>query len=349
MAAVPSRSFEDVRALLLERARRNRNPFTHTPPDAAERIVRGLTSTAHGPWVDAFDAAGLAAAEDLEAYGWWRVARYPAPTSAAKRDAYRRSQERYLRAMAGIDPAIERVAIPFHGRPGEGSVVVGHLRRPRAAEGPPVLVVWGGIDAFKEERRTDAYLAAGIATLAIDMPGTGDAPLVGSTDAERMWDDVLAWVAGHADLDRDRIAVLGSSTGGYWAAKLSRTHRDRIRAAVDHGGPVHAAFMEDWVARSQVGEYPFELAETLAAAFGGSTYEDWLRIAPTLSLAALGVLDRPSAPLLVVHGEGDTVFPVADARLLIDRGANGLITAGGHMGSGEVTSAIVRWLMKKLI
>lgn len=347
MTAAPGRPFEEVRALLLERARARRNPFTHTDPTVAERIVRSLRSTEHEAWVSAFGRAAEDSGRDLDAYGYWRVARYPAPTSARKREAYRRSQEHYLRAVAATEPPLERAEIPFRGRLGEGEMVVGYLRRPRAVR-PPILVIWGGIDAFKEERRTDPYLVAGLATLAIDMPGTGDAPLAGSTNAERMWDDVFAWIAGQADLDGRRIGVLGSSTGGYWAAKLSRTHRERIRCAVDHGGPVHAAFAADWIARAQVGEYPFELAETLAAAFGGSTYDDWVRIAPTLSLAALGVLDRPSAPLLAVHGESDTVFPAADARLLIDRGATGHITAGGHMGSGDVTGAIVDWLVAEL-
>jgi len=324
-------------------------------------ILARLTSTEPGPWVDAFagaalphetraadaEAAGdtvIAREHALTAYGYWRVARYPALTTSAKREAYRRSQELYLRAAAGSDPPLERVEIPFHGRRGEGRTVIGHLRRPTAVARPPLLVMWGGIDSFKEERRPEAYLAAGIATLAIDMPGTGDAPIAGSADAERMWDDVFAWTLGRADLDPERVAVIGNSTGGYWAAKLARTHRERIRAAVDNGGPVHRSFTAEWIARSQVGEYPFELAETLALAFGGSTYEDWVRIAPSLSLLEQGVLGRPSAPLLVVHGEDDTVFPVSDARLLVERGASAHIVPGGHMGSGDTTGAIVRWL-----
>lgn len=111
---------------------------------------------------------------------------------------------------------------------------------------------------------------------------------------------------------------------------------------------MHHAFAAEWITRSQVGEYPFELAETLAAAFGGSTFDDWVRIAPSLSLAEHGVLGLPSAPLLAVHGEDDTVFPVADARLLEAHGAAARITPGGHMGSGDVTGAIVDWLVAEL-
>lgn len=33
----------------------------------------------------------------------------------------------------------------------------GALRKPHERESPPVLVLWGGIDAFKEERKGDAF------------------------------------------------------------------------------------------------------------------------------------------------------------------------------------------------
>ena len=357
----PERPFKEVRAILQDRARARRNPFEHTEPAVAEAILSRLTSTDRDAWVEAFAAAAhpherradeAVAAGDaagarehaLAAYGYWRVARYPAPRTPAQRVAYVRSQEMYLRAAAAFDPPLETVEIPFRGRPGDGRAVVGHLRRPAGVSRPPLLIMWGGIDSYKEERQPGPYFAAGFATLAIDMPGTGDAPIAGSLDAERLWDDIFAWARGRADLDGERIAVIGNSTGGYWAAKLSRTHRDRIRAAVDNGGPVEASFSAEWIARAQVGEYPFDLAETLAVAFGGASYEDWVRMAPGLSLVRLGLLDRPSAPLLAVHGEDDTVFPVADARLLVERGADALIVPGGHL-RGDTTGAIVRWLV----
>src|SRR5205807_4877252 len=121
-------------------------------------------------------------------YGYYRAGRYPAPNSPGKRRAYLKCMENYLAAARYFDPPLERVVMPFQGRPGEGEDVVGYLRKP-AESGPfPVLVAWGGIDGFKEERRTEAYLARGIASLAIDMPGVGEAPIPGSEDAERMFD-----------------------------------------------------------------------------------------------------------------------------------------------------------------
>src|SRR5262249_23226650 len=127
----------------------------------------------------------IAAREYFRAYAYWRVARYPAPTSAPKREAYRAAQQLYLKAAYFFDPPLERVWIPFMGRGDEGQFLLADLRVPRdGVEGPvPMVVHWGGIDTFKEERRAEPVLAQGFASLAIDMPGVGESPVSGSIDA----------------------------------------------------------------------------------------------------------------------------------------------------------------------
>jgi pimeloyl-ACP methyl ester carboxylesterase len=293
-----------------------------------------------------------AAREYFRAYEYWRVARYPAPTSPAKREAYRASQQLYLKAAYFFDPPLERVWIPFNGRADEGQFLLADLRVPRDAPEPrPLVVLWGGIDSYKEERRPEPLLEQGFATLGIDMPGVGEAPIIGSEDAERLWDAIFDWIPSRAELDSNRVALLGASTGGYWAAKLAHTHRERIRCAVDHGGPAHFAFQPDWIAKAQNGEYPFELAETLASAFGGETYDDWVKLAPRLSLLDQGVLDQPSAPLLLVNGVQDTVFPIADMHLLLEHGSAKsarFFADAGHMGGGAAGGVIVEWLTRQL-
>jgi len=363
-----SRPFADVQRNLLERARERRNPFSHTDPGEAAAIVGSIASTEPVPWVHAFEAAArphedranaaAASGDELTerretalAYGYLRTARYPAPNSPAKREAYRRSQEWYLRLERWSDPPLERVRIPFNGRPGEGRAIVADLRVPRGdVARPPVLVLWGGIDSFKEERRPEPFLARGIATLAIDMPGVADAPLAGSFDAERMWDPIFDWLARREDVNGHRVAVLGNSTGGYWAAKLAHTHRERIVAAADHGGPCHHAFAREWIERAEVGEYPFELAETLASAFGRATMDEWITYAPSLSLLDQGILELPCAPLLLVNGTEDTVFPIADHLLLLGHGEpkSARFFPGGHMGDGDTARVIADWLSWRL-
>jgi hypothetical protein len=363
------RPFTQVRTILVERARQRRNPFAQADPQRVEEALNGLSSVEPQAWVEAFAAlaaphqARAAAAERagdtqtardeyLMAYEYWRLARYPAPNSAPKHEAYRASQQMYLKAAYWFDPPLERVWIPFAGKDNEGQFVIGDLRKPKdSATHCPVVVHWGGIDSFKEERRAGAYLAKGIAALAIDMPGVGDAPLDGSLDAERLWDGVFDWIARRDDLDTRRVAIHGASTGGYWATKLAHTHRDRICAAVNHGGPAHYAFQPDWIARAQAGEYPFELAETLASAFGGKSHEDWIATAPRLSLLQQGVLDRPSAPLLLVNGLNDSIFPIQDMHLLLEHGdpkCARLFADESHMGGPRAIDVIVQWLAERL-
>jgi hypothetical protein len=361
------RPMAEVKRELLARAKENRNPFLFTIYDEVGPVIDGLRSVDRGEWASAFSALAppheeraataeasgdpvTARKEYLIAYDCYHVARYPAPNSPGKLAAYRKSQENFHKAARYFDPPLERVEMPFKGRAGEGGHSIGLLRKPKGVTKPAVVVLWGGIDAFKEERPSDPYLKAGMATLAIDMPGVADAPVAGSQDGERLWDAVFDYIAGRADLDAARVGLHGGSTGGFWATKVAHTHRERLRAAVNQGGPAHFAFQKDWIVKAQRGEYPFELAETLACAFGRATAEEWLDYAPRLSLLDQGVLARPCAPLLCVNGVKDSVFPIADMHLLLEHGApkSARFYPGGHMGGGNSQAVIVAWLKQQL-
>ena len=138
-----------------------------------------------------------------------------------------------------------------------------------------------------------------------------------------------------------------AAAGGYWAAWLAHVRRERIVAAVDHGGPAHHAFTREWIERAERGEYPFEYNESLALAFG---LRSWIDEAPSLSLLMQGVLDGPCAPLLAIDGEDDGVFPIADLHLVASRGAAtwSRLLPGGHMGEGDASGTIVAWLRERL-
>lgn len=365
--AFAARPIEEVQRELLGRAKENRNPFLYTIFDEVAPVISRLGSVDREDWAKAFGAlapAHVERATDAEAAGDWaaakkeyliaydccHVARYPAPNSPGKLAAYRKSQEYFHKAKRYFDPPLERVEMPFRGRAGEGTVSIGLLRKPRGQNRPAVVVIWGGIDAFKEERPSDPYLNAGLATLCIDMPGVADAPIAGSEDGERLWDAVFDYLASRADLDSNRVGVVGGSTGGYWATKIAHTHRERLRAAVNQGGPAHFAFEQEWIVKAQRGEYPFELAETLACAFGRSSAEEWVECAPKLSLLDQGVLDNPCAPLLCVNGVNDSVFPIADMHLLLEHGSpkSARFYPGGHMGGGNAQAVIIAWLKQQL-
>jgi esterase FrsA len=346
------------------------HPMLFTTYEDNERVFQNLTSLDRDAWAVAYSAAAqpyaeLAKAAEAKgdaraakehyfhAYALYRMARYPAANSDGKRAAYRQSQAMYLAAARYLPYAFERVEIPFKGRPGEGNKSIGYFVRPKDAGRLPLVIMWAGIDTFKEDRTEiwEPLINAKMSLLIIDMPGTGDAPLFGSEDAERLWDDVLDWCGTRPEIDPARIAIWGGSTGGYWAAKVAHTHRERLAAAVCHGGCAHYAFTPDWIEKAQHGSYAFELAETLATAFGRKTFEDWVEFCPKLSLLKQGVLDKPSAPLLLVNGTQDTIFPIEDMYLLLEHGSpkTARFYPVGHMGyTPDTNPTIIRWLAEKL-
>jgi len=363
------RPIEDVREDLVGRARGPTHPWPpYADGEIAERIFANIHSLDRDEWAEAFSAearpfeeraiaaevAGAKAAAEQNyqrAYCYYRMGRYPAPNSPGKQKAYHKSVEMYLKAARYLDPPLERVVMPFKGRPGEGDAVIGYLRRPHGRVPTPVVARWGGIDSFKEEWNAAPLLARNLAMLAIDMPGVGEAPIPGSEDAERKFDAVFDWIASRPDLDASRVGIIGGSTGGYWAAKLAHTHSDRLRAAVNWGGCAHHAFTPEWIEQAQHGEYALELAETLACAFGRSTFEEWVDYAPKLSLLDQGILDQPCAPLLLVNGVNDTIFPIADMYLLLEHGSpkSARFYPTGHMARTPQTEPMVLdWLEGRL-
>ena len=177
----------------------------------------------------------------LKAYGLYRMARFPCMSTPGKKAAYLKSQECVLAAARYDEIPPERIEMPFRGRAGEGGAVVGYLRRPKKAGRPPVLIAWGGVDTFKEEtlHRAMPFFKAGMAVMAVELPGTGDAPVLGSEDAERQWDAMFDWIAAQPDLDsrpRRRLGrqlrrILGDQGRAHPCRSLPRRDQPRRRGA----------------------------------------------------------------------------------------------------------------------
>ena len=82
-----------------------------------------------------------------------------------------------------------------------------------------------GLDSRKEDVivLSQAYVEQGLGLFAVDMPGTGEAPVGLDGDAEGMFAAILDYFAARADLDAARVVVQGRSWSGYWAARLAIT------------------------------------------------------------------------------------------------------------------------------
>lgn len=359
------RTMDELKDDIRRRAGRSR-PFVRATGDEVEEALRDLHRNEPETWAAtwskvgqrheeagaAHEAAGRTAAarqEYLNACWYFLAARWPNNSSAPKRAAYQRAGVAYLKAARYFEIPVEPVQIPFAGKPGEKDSIPVYFRRPMG-EPPSLVILTGGIDSTKEERHevAETLFQRGIASIAVEMPGTGESPILASPDGHRQYQAILDWVAARPDLDPTRVSMLGSSFGGYWATNLAHREPNRLRCAVNWGGGVHGFFQPAWNERSRYADsYLFELLETRAAAFGLETAEEYVQMAPTMSLLDQGLLDGASCPMLVTDGKEDQQVPIEDFYLLLEHGSpkSARIFPGGHMGEGPVQQTVMSWLV----
>lgn len=286
-----------------------------------------------------------------KATGLYFMGRFPCPNHPAKQRCAVAERETYLALSQYWPEPIERVEIPFAGHASEGDHVVALVRRPVGVAHPPVVLMWGGVDACKEQMTAacDAFLAQGVATVAIDNAGTGESPIRGVQDSERVFLAAMDWIQARTDWRAERIGLLGRSFGGYWATKLAHLVPDRIAGAVNWGGGAHHMFQPEWIAASRYPDsYLMELVETRSMMLGATNDGEYIAFFKRLSLLDQGLLDQRSAPLLLVNGKEDKQCPVADIHLLTEHGSPKTVRMfpGGHMGlTPKTLPTIVDWLV----
>lgn len=320
-------SAEDARTALSHIDSLDRDGWARAWCEIADRYAED----AHG--LEEKDAVGAARA----CWNAWRLyhfARWPTENSPVRRHAKERALETFARYARLVDPPIERVLIPF-----EDVEITAYLRLPHGPAQAPLVFGIAGLDSRKEDiaAHTDGYFKRGLGIFAIDLPGTGESPITrASVDADRLFSAALDYLATRSDVDAGRIVVQGRSWSGYWAAKLAVTERTRLRGCVMHGGPIHYYFQPEWLTRSlETGEYLYDYLEAKCAMFGAPDLEGMLERARAFSLLDLGLLDEPSAPMLLVNGARDSQIPIADLFLLLEHGSTKdawVNPAGGHMG-----------------
>ena len=174
---------------------------------------------------------------------------------AQMKAAHMKAVELRRLALPHIRPPGERVEIPY-----EGKSLFGILRKPVGAERPPVVMMAPGLDSTKEEM--DAYeqpfLARGMATLAFDGPGQGEAeydfPIRG--DYEVAATAVFDWLQTRRDVDAGRAGLWGVSLGGYYAPRAAAFEK-RVKACIALAGPFE--WIECWDALPELTREAFRV------------------------------------------------------------------------------------------
>jgi len=204
-----------------------------------------------------------------------------------------------------------------------------------------------GLDSVKEELQATAeyLLARGLAVIAIDGPGQGEAEyeLPSEPAYERVTAAVADYLKGRDDVDPDRLGVFGVSLGGYYAAR-SAAYEPRVRAAVELAGPYR--WDQDW------DRLPPQTRSTFQRRSGAATPEQARERAAALTLE--DAASRITCPLLVVHGGRDRLIPAYHAERLAREapGAELMLYPDGSHGvtnhAFESRAAIADWLAGRL-
>jgi dipeptidyl aminopeptidase/acylaminoacyl peptidase len=233
------------------------------------------------------------------------------------RAAHRKAVECYRQGVAHARPPGERVAIPY-----EGKTIYGVLRG-----SGPVLIMAPGLDSTKEELHAyeEPFLARGIAVLAIDGPGQGEAeyeiPICG--DYERAASAVVDWIERRADLDAKRIAIWGVSLGGYYAPRAA-AYEKRIRACIALSGPFEWDRIWDGL--------PELTRETFRVRSHASNETEARANAKKLTMKEAAA--RITCPIFIVTGRQDRLVPASHAEQLA-KAVSGpvellIVEDGGH-------------------
>jgi alpha-beta hydrolase superfamily lysophospholipase len=225
---------------------------------------------------------------------------------------------------AGLErryPEIEFVEVPYQG----ATLPALFMKSPHAKDRAPTVVVFNGMDNCKEMSVLFAgleFAKRGMHTLAIDGPGQGETlrfrGIHSRHDYEVPGAAAYDYVAARADVDAEKVAVMGYSFGGYYAGRIAAFEK-RYAAGVAmtalHWDLAAWQLRILQKARSEgtgVAQSNFQFQWVVGAADADAAIE----IAKQFTLK--DVAAQISCPFLITHGANDRVVPVENAQKLYD-------------------------------
>ncbi len=222
----------------------------------------------------------------------------------------------FTEASARMTPTFVPVEVPY-----EDALLPGYLCIPDASsgDGVPTVIDIGGIDAWAEEQYFkigSALVERGYGVLLLNGPGQGAAKqrgIFGRHDFETAAAAAVDYLRAQPGVDGDRIALIGSSLGGYYAARAAAFER-RLKATVIWGAAIgFDPSLIDATGSGRAGSRIRQVERFL----GVEGIEALLEHGSKFQLGP-AVLGNVSAPVLILHGGSDMLAPVSHAQTVYD-------------------------------
>jgi dipeptidyl aminopeptidase/acylaminoacyl peptidase len=241
------------------------------------------------------------------------------PRTEESQQAYASAVTLFKRGIGSVPfLSIEAVEVPFE----EGKSLPAYFvkRRDTGSNRAPTVVFFDGLDITKELqyfRGVPELAKRGIACLILDIPGTGESirfrGMPARFDSDAAGTAAASYLETRADVDRDRLAVMGISLGGYYAPRAA-AFEPRFKACVSWGAiwDYHAT----WKRRIEKA-FAASLSvpgEHILWVLGVSSLDEALKKLEDFRLD--GVAEKVRCPYLLTHGERDAQIPMEDARAL---------------------------------
>ena len=200
---------------------------------------------------------------------------------------------------------IERVELSYQGKS-----IAALLHLPpgmKAGERVPCVLYIPGMDGVKEDNpmHADPLLERGVAVLAIDGPGQGETRERGIKCTASNYEDAgklaCEYLVKRAEIDANRLAIMGSSMGSYWGPRVAAAE-PRFKACAVSGVNVEPGQNTIFNSASPT----FKLNYMYMAGYDDEAAFD--EFAKTLTLKE--VAPKIRCPYLIVAGEDDDLCPI---------------------------------------
>ncbi len=307
---------------------------------ADEFASKGLKVTANGYY--------------LRAAEFYRFASWPMPvTDERMLPTYNKARRTFDRAWELQRAPFERIQVKW-----ENQTLDGYFRKPGGAQPGkkyPVVIAFQGADTMAEATimgGAGAYLARGMAYLAVDFPGQGGAlrlkDLHLPPDTDRVIKAMIDYLETRNDVDAKKIGLQGISMGGYGVPRAA-SNEPRVAAACMSSGSYDLG--------RDLFDYLPSIQERVRWIVGGRDLADARKMLREYTLE--GRAEKIHCPMLIGYSKDDRIMDPAGALKLYQAAVNSkreMVEGTGHaqaMNAGgpreHRAPVFPDWAMKQLV